>query len=103
MTVFDSLLDGTAGPDNHWLRFEHAMLAVNVHVSRRETTTLLSGELEPAGSARIVLHLEEAALAMVADVNEGRFSFTPVAHGLVRLSIEEQTAAPAVWTDWFRI
>lgn len=101
--VFDSLLDGTAGPESHWLRFEHPMLGINVHVARQPTTTLISGELEPANPARVALHLEPAALAMVADAFDGHFSFTPVGHGLVRLSVEEQSAAPSVWTDWFRI
>jgi hypothetical protein len=103
VSVFDSLLDGSAGPENHWLRFEHSMLAINVHVSRGPTTTLLSGELEPANSARIALHLEPSPLAMVTDAENGRFAFTPLGHGLIRLSVEEQTAAPAIWTEWFRI
>jgi hypothetical protein len=101
--VFDSLLDGTAGPDNHWLRFEHATLAVDVHVCHKANATDISGEISPTGAVRAALHIEGASLALLAEVIDGRFSFNPVGHGLVRLSIEEANAAPTVWTEWFRI
>ena len=103
VAVFDSLLDGMAVPDSHWLRFEHMTVAVNVHVSRGPASSVLSGEVESTGAVTAALHLEGASLAMVVDIEEGRFAFSPVGHGLVRLSIEESTSAPAVWTDWFRV
>lgn len=103
VAVFDSLLDGMAVPESHWLRFEHMTVAVNVHVCRGAASSTLSGEVESSGAVRAALHLEGAGLAVVADIEEGRFAFSPVGHGLVRLSIEESTSAPAVWTDWFRV
>jgi hypothetical protein len=78
-------------------------VAVNVHVSRGPTSSELSGEVESSGAVRAALHLEGAALAMVAEIEDGRFAFNPVGHGLVRLSIENNTSAPPVWTDWFQI
>jgi hypothetical protein len=101
--VFDSLLDGSAGPDDHWLRFEHATLGVDVQVAHRTTSTEIRGELSPAGPIRAALHLEGASLAMPADIVDSRFSFNSVGHGLVRLSLESANAAPVVWTEWFQI
>ena len=103
VAVFDSLLDGMAVPESHWLRFEHVTVAVNVHVARGPASSVLSGEVESTRAVRAALHLEGAGLAMVADIEGGRFAFSPVGHGLVRLSIEENTSAPTVWTDWFRV
>ena len=103
VSVFDSLLDGIATPESHWLRFEHAVLGIDVHVTRRDTATEVSGEVQPAGAVRAALYLEGTSLAIVADIENGWFTFSPVGHGLVRLAVEDRNSGPTIWTDWFRI
>ena len=103
LSVFDSLLDGSAGPDDHWLRFEHATTGIDVNVAHGPNSTTIQGVVSPASAVRAVLHFEGVSLAMLAEVVDGKFSFNPVGHGLVRLSVEESNSTPTVWTEWFQI
>ena len=101
--VFDSLIDGHGSPDNHVLRFEHTRASIEVHVSYASQNTGLEGVVEGFNARRAALHLGDGDLAMVTDVESGRFGFQPVGHGLVKLSFEDEANSPAIWTDWFRI
>jgi hypothetical protein len=99
--VFDSLLDAGARAESHHLRFEHPRLWINLKVSVRATEAALTGTLEPVTASRAVLYLGDRAF--IAPVENGAFSFDPVAHGLARLSFRGDAGQSTIWSDWFRI
>ena len=101
--VFDSLIDGRGRPTDHVIRFEHARAGIEVRVSYTAQNTAIEGQIEGLPARRAALHLGDGDLAMVTDVEAGQFAFEPVGHGLVKLSFEDGTGGPVMWTDWFRI
>jgi hypothetical protein len=99
--VFDSLLDAGAPAEAHQLRFEHPRLWINLQVSVRATQAALTGTLDPVTTSRAVLYLEDRTF--IAPVENGAFSFDPVAHGLARVSFRGEAGQGTIWSDWFRI
>ena len=85
------------------MRFEHTRASIEVHVSYSGQNTGIAGLVEGFNARRAALHLGDGDLAMVTEVESGRFEFQPVGHGLVKLSFEDDAKGPAMWTDWFRI
>lgn len=100
--VFDSLVDERAPADNHRLRFEHPRVEVELYVSYRAQNSLLRGQIRGLVASRAAMHFQGTELALVTDVEDGRFELTPIGHGLVRIVIEEQNRS-VVRTDWFSI
>lgn len=101
--VFDSLIDGKGSPDDHVMRFEHSLATIEVHVSYAPQNTGIEGSVTGFRARRAALHLGDGDLAMITDVESGRYGFQPVGHGLVKLSFEAEAGGPTMWTDWFRI
>jgi hypothetical protein len=108
--VFDSLVDADDDAAFHSLRFEHARVHIELSVSEIDRGTAIVGEVRPAGKDsaggvtvdQAVMHFQSADVARVSAVQSGRFSFPPIAHGLVRISLEGGSE-PAIHTDWFRV
>ena len=101
--MVDSLLDMGDPANDHRLRFDHPRLTIELRLSAQPQNTSITGTVHPRGPARAVLHLKRAELALVSDVVDYRFRFTPVAHGVVRVSFERSDGAELVWTDWFLV
>lgn len=100
--VHDSLVDLDEPAEKHVLRFEHRQMEVQLHVSVEPAGTLVQGVVDRSGSTRAVLHFHGTGETVVEPVEGATFEFSPLQHGLVRLSLESEDEAP-VWTDWFRI
>jgi hypothetical protein len=101
--VFDSLVDEGAPPTDHRLRFEHAALQVDVHVSAAAEGTTLDGTAKPSLQYLVELQFEGAEDSLVEEGPGGIFRFEQVPHGLVRLWLRGSTATPSFRTDWFRV
>jgi hypothetical protein len=101
--VFDSLVDEGAPPSDHWLRFEHRRVQVEVHVAAEADATTLTGSVAPAVAERVELQLEDVEVSLVSDAPGGRLQFEQVPHGLVRLWLIGVPETPAIRTDWFRV
>ena len=100
--VFDSLVDSRSEPEDHWLRFEGEGMVLRLDLSARPEGTEISGHVQPA-VPRVALHLRGTELALVAAAGSGSFDFSPVPHGLVRLTLERDEPEPPVWTEWVRV
>ena len=98
----DSMLEKGDAPQSHVLSFAAGEASIQVHVAAAESQSQLDGSVEGFAPNRAMLHLEGSELAMVAPVEEGSFSFDPVAHGVVRLSFET-AGNPGLSTDWFQV
>ena len=101
--VFDSLLDEHDPPEDHLLRFEHRNLWIDLRVLVKGDEASIFGELVPRTDARVELLLEGDDVGFVSDSCAGSFSFSPIRHGLTRLSIRRPDSDVVVLTDWFRI
>jgi hypothetical protein len=101
--VFDSLLDDHDPPEDHRLRFEHRNLRVDLRVFVKGDEARIFGDLVPTTDARVELIFEGSDLSFVSDSCGGSFSFSPIRHGLTRLSIRRPDSDVVVATDWFRI
>jgi hypothetical protein len=102
--VFDSLLDEQDPPEDHRLRFEHPDLRIDLRVSVKGAEARISGDIVPPGTdARVELLFEGGDLGFVSEGCGGSFSFSPIRHGLTRLSIRRPDSDVVVRTDWFRI
>lgn len=100
--VFDSLIDSDDPPSDHYLRFEHARLTVQVQVSVEVDHTMLSVQVHPDLATRVALARPRRA-GLVGQGDQGTVRFGPTGHGLVRVSVDGQSSADTVWTDWFWI
>lgn len=101
--VHDSLIDAHATAADHYLRFEHDDVTVHVHVAATPDHTELCGRTEPANERITVLQSVRVEPPLRSVVTSpGRFSFSNVSHGLVRMRIDGPEKA-TIWSDWFRI
>jgi hypothetical protein len=101
--VFDSLLDAHDPPEDHRLRFEHRSLRIDLRVSVKGNEASIFGELLPSTDSRVELLFEGDDLAFTSESCGGSFSFSPIGHGLTRLSVRCRDNNVVVRTDWFRI
>jgi hypothetical protein len=101
--VFDTLVDEGAPAEDHQLRFEHPLARVELHVSAGETDSRLHGSLERSEARRVELEFDMGNVSRVAEVSDMRFEFEPVPHGLIRLTLLDESGAPMLHTDWFRV
>jgi hypothetical protein len=101
--VFDSLVDEGAPADDYRLRFEHARVQIELHISTGGDDTTMTGTVLGRAAAKVALELKGSEIALVTEVEDGSFRFGPVAHGLMRLAIEEAEGTETVTTDWFRL
>ena len=100
--VFDSLVDADSEPEDHWLRFEGEGVVLRLDMVARPEGTEISGHVQPP-VLRVALHLRGTELALVAAAGSGSFDFSPVPHGLVRLTLERDEPEAPVWTEWIRV
>lgn len=100
--VFDSLVDGEDTPESHQLRFESEHFHVHVDVSVRPADVVLAGRTVPPVPGRFELIIDGTDLRFISDSSDGKFSFGPIGHGLVRLSFIPEPG-PKTQTDWFRV
>ena len=100
--IYDSLVDSDDEPEDHELVFRHPRMELALHVSAHPDGSGIEGRVSfPA--TKVALHVRDAGLAMVSELQGGTFGFNRVPHGLVRLSVEGLEPGSAIWTDWFRV
>lgn len=103
--VSDSLVEHSDPAGAHVLRFETAEYTVVLHVAAGLSGATLDGTI--GGSTaheadKAVLQLEGSDLALVAPVEDCRFRFGPLAHGIVAVMLEADVG-PLLRTDWFQV
>jgi hypothetical protein len=101
--AFDSLVDEGAPATDHVLRFEHPLHRISVRVSADPDGSNLDGTVDPPTTERLRLQVGVGDLFLVANVEDGTFSFPDVPHGVIRLLLDDPEGRPLVRTDWFRV
>lgn len=100
--VFDSVVDEGDSASDHHLRFEHRLFAVDIRVLSNQRASTLEGSLFPITSLNVGLQAEGEDVTIRQDVVDGKFVFSGITHGLVRLHLTGPET-PNIRTDWFRI
>ena len=100
--VSDSMLEKGEPPESHRLIFEGGGTRIELAIAIGEALSAVHGTIDLTAATRAVLHLEGSDVALAATVAGGTFTFSDVAHGLVRLSFEPVEES-SVSTDWFRV
>ena len=100
--TFDSLIDGGDPAQDHLLVFEDGRARIDLQVCAHAASSHLLGRIEPATATRVQLEQQSGA-PRLASVADGRFCFKRVRHGVIRLSVLDETASPVLCTDWFSV
>ena len=101
--VFDSMIDEGAPPEDHWLRFEHPSLGVDIHVTVADARRRLSCAFTPAVEGRAQLRLDGSGEILADEIVAGAAHFDRVPTGLVRVTVLGPGLERPVITDWFRV